>query len=372
MQYKHVLVTGGAGFIGSFLVHSLIKKGYKVRILDNLEKQVHQNKIPSYLNQKAEFIKGDVRDYEVFEKALSNVDVVFHLAARVGVAQSNYEIKDYTDTNIGGMANLFDIIVNKKKNIKKVVMTASMTSYGEGNYRCMSCGVVKPDLRREDQMKKGRWELECPNCESLITPVATKEEASVNNNSIYALTKNVQEELLLLLGKLYKIPVVSLRCFNVYGSRQSLANPYTGVTAIFIARLKNNKEVVIYEDGLQSRDFISVHDLVNAFILSLESDEANNQMFNIGSGKGTSILEIAEAVSKLLGKPNLIQINKDYRKNDIRHCFADISKAKKVLGWEPKITLEQGLKELIEWSSNQVAKDKFKNAQAELKQKGLL
>ena len=372
MQYKHVLVTGGAGFIGSFLVDSLIKKGYKVRILDNLEKQVHQNKIPSYLNQKAEFIKGDVRDYEVFEKALSNVDVVFHLAARVGVAQSNYEIKDYTDTNIGGMANLFDIIVNKKKNIKKVVMTASMTSYGEGNYRCMSCGVVKPDLRREDQMKKGRWELECPNCESLITPVATKEEASVNNNSIYALTKNVQEELLLLLGKLYKIPVVSLRCFNVYGPRQSLANPYTGVTAIFIARLKNNKSPVIYEDGMQTRDFISVHDVVDGLIKVMEGRKADYQIMNMGSGTPISITDIAKTLALLLKKNIKPILTYKFRKNDIRNCFADISKAEKILGWKPKITLKDGMKELITWSEQEESNDLFEKAEKELRAKKLL
>jgi len=371
-KYKNILVTGGAGFIGSFLVDKLIKNGYQVRILDNLEEQVHQQKIPSYLNQNAEFIKGDVRDHKVLKDALTSIDAVFHLAAAVGVAQSNYQIKKYADTNIGGTSNLLNILVNENLKIKKIVTISSMTGYGEGNYKCVKCGIVRPPLREELQLEKKDWNLYCPNCQRKVEAVATNEKALDFPNSVYGLSKKVQQDLTLLVGKIYKIPTVVLRGFNVYGSRQSLSNPYTGVTAIFISRLKNNKEVVIYEDGLQSRDFISVHDLVNAFILSLESDEANNQMFNIGSGKGTSILEIAEAVSKLLGKPNLIQINKDYRKNDIRHCFADISKAKKVLGWEPKITLEQGLKELIEWSSNQVAKDKFKNAQAELKQKGLL
>lgn len=372
MQYKHVLVTGGAGFIGSFLVDSLIEKGYKVRILDNLEKQVHQNKIPSYLNQKAEFIKGDVRDYEVFEKALSGIDVVFHLAARVGVAQSNYEIKDYTDTNIGGMANLFDIIINKKKNIKKVIMTASMTSYGEGNCECRKCGIVKPELRSDDQMKKGKWELKCPNCDSLITPVATKEDSSVNNNSIYALTKNVQEELLIFLGNLYKIPVVSLRCFNVYGPRQSLSNPYTGVTAIFIARLKNNKPPVIYEDGMQTRDFISVHDVVDGLIKAMEERKADYQIMNMGSGTPTSITDIAKTLALLLKKNIKPVLTYQFRKNDIRNCFADISKAEKILDWKPKINLKDGMKELIVWSEHVESNDLFEKAEKELRAKKLL
>ncbi len=372
MKKSYILVTGGAGFIGSFLVDKLIDLGYKVRILDNLEKQVHQDKIPSYLNKKAEFIKGDVGDYEVFEKALSNVDVVFHLAARVGVAQSNYEVKNYVDTNIGGMANLFDIVINKKIPVKKIIMTASMTSYGEGNYECGKCGIVKPELRSDEQMKKGRWELECPNCDSLITPVATKEEASVNNNSIYALTKNTQEDLMMFLGKLYNIPVVSFRCFNVYGPRQSLSNPYTGVTAIFISRLKNNNQPVVYEDGMQTRDFVSVHDVVDALIIGMKKNEANFQIMNIGGGMAVSVKKIAEILSKLLKKNLQPKINGKFRKNDIRNCFADISKAKKILGWYPNVNLEEGFKELIKWSEGQESLDNFDKAEKELRNKNLL
>ena len=372
MKKSHILVTGGAGFIGSFLVDKLIDLGYKVRILDNLEKQVHQNKIPSYLNRRAEFINGDVGDYEVFEKALSNVDVVFHLAARVGVAQSNYEIKDYTYANVGGMANLFDIIVNKKKNVKKVIMTASMTSYGEGNYECGKCGIVKPGLRSDEQMKKSKWELKCPNCDSPTDPVATREEASVNNNSIYALTKNVQEELMMFLGKLYNIPVVSFRCFNVYGPRQSLSNPYTGVTAIFISRLKNNSQPVVYEDGMQTRDFVSVHDVVDALVVAMEKKEANFQIMNLGGGKAISVKKVAEILSKLLKKNLQPKINGEFRKNDIRNCFADISKVKKILGWYPSVNLEEGFKELIKWSEGQESLDNFDKAEEELRNRNLL
>lgn len=371
-KYKQILVTGGAGFIGSFLVDRLVEEGYKVRILDNLEKQVHQGKKPSYLNQKAEFINEDVRDYNVLRKALKDIDAIFHLAAVVGVAQSNYQIKKYIDTNIGGMSNLLDILVNSNHSIKKVITISSMTGYGEGNYKCSNCGIVRPPLRDEKQLKKKDWNLYCPNCGQIVEPFLTDENALDYPNSVYGLSKKIQQDLLFLVNKIYNIPAVVLRGFNVYGPRQSLSNPYTGVTAIFISRLKNKQPLVIYEDGLQTRDFISVHDVVEAFVLSLEKEEANYQMLNIGSGRGTSILQIAQILSKLSGKSNLIQVNQEYRKNDIRHCFANISKAKELLGWQPKVSLEQGLQELIKWSSKEKADDKFSQAQKELQQKGLI
>lgn len=370
-KYKNILVTGGAGFIGSFLVDQLIQDGFRVRILDNLEDQVHHGQKPSYLNKKAQFIKGDIRDYSTFKKAIKDIDAVFHLAAAVGVAQSNYQIKKYVDSNVGGISNLLDILVNTKHDVKKVITISSMTGYGEGNYQCKKCGIVRPPLRDEKQLKKKDWNLYCPKCGQMIKPIPTDEQALDFPNSIYGLSKKVQQDMALLIGKIYNLPVVILRGFNVYGPRQSLSNPYTGVTAIFISRLKNNQPAIVFEDGLQTRDFVSVHDMVEAFILALEKDGANYQMFNIGSGHGTSILEIAQTLEKLLGKKELIQVNSDFRKNDIRHCFADNKKAKKLLGWEPKVSLEQGLKELIEWSEKEKAEDKFDVAQKELVQKGL-
>lgn len=371
-KYKKILVTGGAGFIGSFLVDKLVKKNYKVRIFDNLEDQVHQLRKPKYLNKSAQFIKGDVRDYKAFNRVLEGIDAVFHLASAVGVAQSNYQIKKYVDSNIGGMANLLDLLINTKNQIKKIVTISSMTGYGEGNYKCSQCGVVRPPLRDKKQLKKKDWNLYCPNCDRLVEPAPTDEESLDFPNSVYGLSKTVQQAMLLLTCKIYNIPCTVLRGFNVYGPRQSLYNPYTGVTAIFISRLKSNQPAVIYEDGLQTRDFVSVHDMVEAFILALENNKANYQIFNIGSGHGTTILEIAQTLEKLLRKPGLIQINKQFRKNDIRHCFANVSKAKKILGWELKVSLEQGLKELIEWSSKEKADDKFTQAQKELHQKGLV
>lgn len=369
---KTVLVTGGAGFIGSFLVDKLVSLGYKVTIFDNLAEQVHQGKKPKYLNKKAKFIKGDVTDIKAFEKALKGQDIIFHLAARVGVGQANYEIASYTEANVGGMANLLDIIVNKKLPVKKILMTASMTSYGEGDCVCKKHGVVQPELRPEEQMKKKDWNLYCPFCKKVATPIPTKEREHFNNNGIYALSKNVQETMLLLIGKMYRIPVTSLRCFNVYGPRQSLSNPYTGVSAIFISRLKNKNQPVVYEDGLQSRDFISVHDVVDALILAMENKKADYQIFNMGSGTPTPIKEIAKILAKLLNVDKDPKVNGQFRINDIRHCYADISKAKKLLGWKPKVSLEQGMKELIAWSEKEEAIDSFELAEKELKKKKLL
>lgn len=367
-----ILVTGGAGFIGSYLVDQLISAGHQVRVFDNLEKQVHHGKIPKYLNPNAQFTKGDVRDCNALKKSLTGVETVFHLASRVGVGQSNYEVKDYTDVNIGGTANLLDMVLKDKLPIRKIIMIASMTSYGEGNYRCRRCGIVKPGLRDPSQMKKKKWELVCPRCQSIIEPIATVEEAAVNNNSFYAVSKNVQETMLLLAGRLYRIPVTSLRCFNVYGPRQSLSNPYTGVTAIFISRLKNNKSPVLYEDGKQTRDFVSVHDVVGALIAAMEKDAANYQAINIGSGKPTTVKEIAILLAKLLEKKINPDVSEEYRINDIRHCFADISKARKLLSWEPRISLKKGLLELVQWSLGQRADDSFELAEKELRRQSLL
>ncbi|MEK6891244.1 MAG: GDP-mannose 4,6-dehydratase, partial [Nanoarchaeota archaeon] len=318
----------------------LVKKGHKVRIFDNLEQQVHNGKKPSYLNSKAEFVKDDVRNRKSLLSAIDGIDAVYHLAAAVGVAQSNYEVKKYVDVNTGGTANLLDILVNEKHTVKKLIMISSMTGFGEGNYECIQCGVVRPPLRQEKQLMKKDWNIYCPNCNKIVNPIPTEDDAKEYPSSIYAITKKSQQDMALLNASLYNLPTVVLRGFNVYGPRQSLSNPYTGVSAIFISRLKNNREAICYEDGSQSRDFVSVHDVVKAFVLALEKDEANNNVINIGSGKPTSIKEIATIIAITLGKEELVKISGEYRKNDTKHCYANISKAKKLLGWEPKISLE--------------------------------
>jgi len=367
-----ILVTGGAGFIGSFLVDELINKGHKVRIFDNLEDQVHGGTKPDYLNKKAEFIRGDIRNYDQLKKALSEIEVVYHMAASVGVAQSNYEIKKYIDTNIGGTANLLDILVNSKTKVKKIICNSSMTGLGEGNYFCNKCKqIVRPRLRNEKDVKK-QWNPLCPVCENKIKPVATPEDVSEYPNSIYAISKKTQQDMLLHFGKTYKPSVTILRCFNVYGPRQSLSNPYTGVTAIFTSRIKNNQPAVVYEDGMQTRDFISVHDVVKVLLKPLTNKNADNQLFNIGSGKATPIKEIALTIARHFDKENLVEVRNQFRTGDIRHCFADIRKAKKLLNWEPNVNLEKGFAEMIAWGEKQKAKDDFKKSEKELKQKGLL
>ena len=372
MRYKKILVTGGAGFLGSFLVDKLIEKGYSVRIFDNLEEQVHQGVKPKYLNKKAMFIKGDVRNYDSFKKALKGIEVVYHLAAAVGVAQSNYEIKKYTDVNIGGTANLVNFLINEKHKVKKVIFPASMTGYGEGNYKCSKCGTVRPTVRSEKQLRKKDFSMHCPNCGRIVIPMPTEEEAQEYPSSVYALTKKAQKDLLLLMGNLYKIPTVAIRFFNIYGPRQSLSNPYTGVTAIFISRIKNNKPAIVYEDGSQTRDFLSVHDAVDVLIKAMEKKSLDYKLINVGSGKPTPIKEVGTIIAKLLGKPKLLKISYKFRKNDVMHCYADISKAKKLLNFKPKITLKQGLEELVKWSLNEKAEDSFGKAEEELKKKSIL
>lgn len=368
-----VLVTGGAGFIGSFLVDELVKQGYRVTIFDNLEPQVHPNGlIPNYLNRDAEFVKGDVRDYEALKKVILDSEIIFHMAAAVGVGQSQYEIKRYVDVNVGGTANLLDVLANNKHSVNKLIVAASMSSYGEGKYRCNTCGLVRPLLRPEKQMLAQDWELRCPECSKEVAPIPTDEEATQNCNSIYGITKKVQEDMVLNIGKAYNIPSVALRFFNVYGPRQSLSNPYTGVLAIFMSRIKNGHKPVIYEDGLQSRDFISIHDIVKACIVAMKSETANYQVFNVGTGKPLTIKEVALKLAEFYGSTIEPEITNRFRKGDVRHCYADITRINKSLGFTPGITFETGICELIEWSKSAESVDKFDKAAEELAQKGLI
>src|SRR3989338_3111341 len=299
---KNILVTGGAGFIGSHVVDELVIRGHDVTIFDNLDEQVHVNGIiPKYLNKNARFIKCDVRDYESLKKIITNgIEIVFHQAACVGVGQSQYQIKKYVDVNIGGTANLLDILANSNHSVQKLIVAASMSGYGEGLFTCERCGTVKGHLRDEKKLAAGDWNNYCSQCLGLLKPLATTEDTPLVCNSIYAITKKVQEEMVLNYGKTYNLPVVALRYFNVYGPRQSLSNPYTGVAAIFISRIKNNNPPVIYEDGLQTRDFVSVRDIVQANILALEKEEANYEVFNVGMQNPLTILSIAEKLTSLM------------------------------------------------------------------------
>ncbi|MCH7568939.1 MAG: SDR family NAD(P)-dependent oxidoreductase [Nanoarchaeota archaeon] len=371
----NILVTGGAGFIGSFIVDELVSRGHEVRIFDSLVEQVHHRKIPEYLNKDVEFISGDVQDKQALTKALEDIDFIFHQAAEVGVGQSMYEISRYVGANIVGTANLLDIIVNNekiKKRFKKLIVASSMSPYGEGMYVCNKCGIVNPSFRSEEQMKNKNWEPNCPKCNEVLKPIPTNETKIQYANSIYAITKRAQEEMVLTIGKAYDIPVVALRYFNTFGPRQSLSNPYTGVAAIFMSSLKNNQRPLIFEDGNQMRDFVSVHDIVQANMLAMEKDEANYEVFNVGSGQAISIKQIAEIIAKLYNKDIKPSITHQFRKGDIRHCFADIEKIKTKLGYKPTVSFEDGMKELINWAADKEAKDLVGYMAKELKSKGII
>jgi len=373
MATKKILVTGGAGFIGSHIVDRLVENGHDVVILDNLERQVHGDKAPEWLNPKAKFICGDVRNYDTFKSALEGVDVIFHQAARVGMLQSQYEIKEYCDTNIMGTSNMLDIILrHENNNVEKIIVASSMSIYGEGLYYCRFCDVYsEPDLRSNKQLKKKQWDIKC-SCGNYLEPVPTPEWKKSNCVSIYALTKKVQEDLCLNFSKTYGVPSVILRYFNIRGVRQSLSNPYTGVCSIFVSRIKKRKPPMIYEDGMQSRDFCAVEDVAEANILAMKYNSANNEIFNVGSGTKMTILQIAETLLDILNSDLRPVILHKCRKGDVRHCFADISKIKKKLGYEPKHKFRESMETFVRWSLERDSKDKFDKAHTELKKFGLV
>lgn len=365
MENLNILVTGGAGFIGSHLVDALVERGHRVRVLDALISQVHGDGKPAYLNPEAEFIRGDVCDAEVVGRALDRIDAVFHKAAEVGVGQSMYEMERYVRANDLGTSVLLEAIV-KRGGLRKLVVASSMSIYGEGAYSCTNCGTVNPKLRAVEQLLARRWEVECPLCGRVLSPIPTNEDKPLFPSSVYAITKQDQEQFCLVVGRAYNIPTVALRYFNVYGTRQALSNPYTGVCAIFSSRLLNNQPPMIFEDGEQARDFVHVKDIVQANLLALETDRADYQALNIGTGRSLSIRAIAQLLAKGLGKNIEPEIVGKYRAGDIRHCVADISRASSLLGYKPQLRLEEGVPELLEWVREQKAMDQMAHATAEL------
>lgn len=375
---EKVLVTGGCGFIGSHTVDLLVEKGYDVTVIDNLEPQVHgpKAKLPDYANEKANIIVDDFRNKELLKKTIQKVDAVIHLAAMVGVGQSMYQIERYVDTNTTGSAILLDIVANTKHNLKKLVVASSMSIYGEGKYYCEECERdIFPPLRSEEQLKKKQWEPLCPNCRSPCIPKPTDEEKPLMPTSIYAMSKHHQEEMFLLIGKTYGLPSVALRYFNAFGSRQALSNPYTGCAAIFTSRILNDKRPYIFEDGKQTRDFIHVKDIALANVTAMENSNVNYQAINVGTGRPITIGGLAETLAELYGKKNIKpEISEEYRKGDIRHCYADTQKAQKLMNFTPKISLSEGLEELKGWSETQKGKTKelFDNAFKEMKEKNLI
>jgi dTDP-L-rhamnose 4-epimerase len=369
---RRILITGGAGFIGSHVTDLLLERGYAVRLLDNLAPQVHgpSGERPSYLADDAELVIGDIRDREVVARCLHGVDAVIHLAACVGVGQSMYDMVSYVDVNEIGTAVLLESLA--KRPVERLVVASSMSIYGEGLARDGSGSVVSPRERSLEQLQRGQWELAGADGEPL-EPVPTPETKAPTLSSVYALNKYAQERLCLIAGRAYGIPTVALRFFNVFGPRQALSNPYTGVLAIFGSRLLNGRSPLVFEDGMQQRDFVHVSDVARACLLALEKRRGVNEAFNVGSGERRTILSIAEDLAAVMDQdrisPRLIG---KYRAGDIRHCFADITRSREVLGFVPQKDFRVGLAELAEWLSSQVADDRVEYASAELERRGLV
>ena len=368
---KRVLITGGAGFVGSHLADALLQRGHQVRIFDCLTPQVHPGGIPPYLSTEVEFVQGDMRDVDALLRAVRGVDVIFHLAAAVGVGQSMYEIAHYMGANTQGTANLLQALLESKNRLEKLIVASSMSIYGEGKYLCSECGEQAPPPRSNRQMQQHLWEANCPRCGKALTPIPTDESKPLQCTSVYALSKKDQEEITLLYGRTYNLPVVALRYFNIYGPRQALSNPYTGVCAIFASRLLNDRPPLVFEDGAQMRDFVSVHDVVRANLLAMESADADGMALNVGSGVPISIREVAASMGRALNKNIPAEITGKSRAGDIRHCFADISAAQRVLRYQPQVSFDAGMAELASWLHSQSADDRAVEAARQLNSFGL-
>lgn len=374
----NILITGGAGFIGSNLALKLIAKGYKVTVFDTLSKQIHgdnpEETSPLYqsIKDKVTFIKGSVTSREDWMKALEGQEAVIHLAAETGTGQSMYEIEKYVDTNIGGTAILLDILTNTIHSVKRVLVAESRAIYGEGKYHCEQCGDVYPTDRKDEDMAKGDFECHCPKCGGKVTLVATTEDSAIHPSSVYGISKQVQGQLVHLVCQTIGVESVSFRYQNVYGPGQSLTNPYTGILSIFSTRIKNHNGINIFEDGRETRDFVYIEDVVEATILGLEVPEANGHVFNVGTGVATDVLTVANTLCEKYGIEVPITVSGNYRLGDIRHNYADITLARNILGFEPKWSFSQGIEQFTNWVNQQeIQEDKYEASIEEMKRKGL-
>jgi dTDP-L-rhamnose 4-epimerase len=366
-----VLVTGGAGFIGSHVVDALLAAGHTVRVLDSLDPQVHARP-PEYLNVEAELVVGDVRDRAAVDSCLVDVDRVVHLAAAVGVGQSMYEIERYTSVNALGAAVLLEALVATRDRVEKAVVASSMSIYGEGLYRCEAeDALVSPRTRAEAQLRDREWEPRCPSCGDDLQAVPTSETTPITPESIYAINKRDHEEMFVVTGRAYSMPVTALRFFNVYGPRQALSNPYTGVAAIFSSRLMNGRPPMIFEDGQQSRDFVHVSDISSAVLAALEPGAGDGEALNVGTGLATTVLDVANVLRHELGLAIEPEVRNVFRAGDIRHCYADISRAQTLLGFEPTVAFNDGMRELVIWLAESAAVDRVEEATTALEERGL-
>jgi dTDP-L-rhamnose 4-epimerase len=364
------LVTGGAGFIGSHLVSRLLERGDEVVVLDSLESQVHENELLT-VPEDATFLQGDVGDAALADRALEGVDRVVHLAAAVGVGQSMYEIERYVRLNTLSTATFLERLIAQRPRPARLVVASSMSIYGEGEYECDEHGAIVASPRRAEQLRARRWEVLCPHCGRELRPIGTRETKPVLPTSVYAITKRDHEELCLVTGAAYDIPTVALRFFNVYGPGQALSNPYTGVAAIFASRLLNGRPPVIYEDGRQSRDFIHVSDIVQGILLALESEDAVGHAVNLGTGRSVTVDDIADVLARGLDVRLEPERTEQYRAGDIRHCYADPSRAEALLGFNATVSLEVGMGDLLEWLDGREAIDRVDHAAGELVARGL-
>ena len=377
---EKILIIGGSGFIGSNLALALLKRGHQVTVLDNLSEQIHgknpEETSPLYLSikDKVHFIKGTVACRETLQKAIADNTVIVHLAAETGTGQSMYEIQHYTDVNIGATALLLDILTNEKHSVKKVVVASSRAIYGEGKYYNKTKNTfVYPLQRTDEDMQKGDFEVKDPqNHSDVLELVATTEDAIIHPTSVYGITKQVQEQLVMTVCPTIGIAGVAFRYQNVYGPGQSLKNPYTGILSIFSTQIKNGNGINIFEDGKETRDFVFISDVVDATVLGIEKETANNQVFNVGTGVATDVITVATELSNNYGIQVPITISGNYRLGDIRHNYADITKARQLLGFEPKVSFKEGLKQFTDWVNTQeVEEDKYQQSIDEMKAKGL-
>ncbi len=374
---RNVLITGGAGFIGSNLALQLIEDGHSVSVLDNLSPQIHGDNpdlspLYSAIKDKVNFVKGTVESRGDWLRALVGVDTVVHLAAETGTGQSMYQIKRYSDVNIGGSAIFLDLLANQKHGIKKMVIASSRSIYGEGKYHCKEHGIVYPTARDDAAMLQGDFNVKCPLCNTDVELLSTDEESKIHPSSIYGVTKQVQEQMFLITGKSLGIDTVALRFQNVYGAGQSLSNPYTGILSIFSTRIKNGNDINIFEDGKESRDFVYIDDVVNSIVLAIQNDKAAGKTYNVGSGICTDVLTVAATLKDIYQSDSNINVSGNYRVGDIRHNYADLTKIQKDLGFAPRIDFEQGMKKFTSWVNLQdVQSDRYEQSIDEMKKKGL-
>lgn len=375
---ERILITGGAGFIGSRLSLCLVEQGYEVTVLDNLSKQIHsdapeQSFLYNSIKDKVSFIHGDVRSLSDWQKAIDGNDVIVHLAAETGTGQSMYQIDKYVEVNCGGTAKMLDVLANSQHNVRKVIVASSRAIYGEGKYLCEKHGEVFPERRNQSNLDSGKFECKCNHCGGELELMPTDENSKIHPESIYGITKSNQEQMVLMSCESLSISAVALRYQNVYGPGQSLTNPYTGILSIFSTRILNNNSINVFEDGEESRDFVYIDDVIDATILAIQKDIKNNIALNVGSGVSTTVKYLADSLKKLYDSDIEINISGDYRIGDIRHNKADIKKVKEVLGYSPKMSFEVGLRNFVNWVKEQeIQSDNYEKSITEMKKKGLM